>query len=523
MSLPDDDPDDVSAESLPVKGLTRHALKGIFWLFSSSSAQSVLNVLITALLARLLTPADFGLVAAAMVIVGLTEIFQMAGIGPGLVQRQNLNESHVRTGFTISLLFGCAMIGLIWLLAPLIAHFFNMPDLARVLRVMAFVFPLHAVSVISRNLMQRALLFKRMAGLDVIAYLIGYGGAGVMLAWNGWGVWALVAAHLAYALVQAVLLYLVQPHSLVLQCDRQAMKDLVYSAGGFTAAHMLTYSAGKMDSLVTGRWLGSDALGGYNRALAIAQVMVRVPMEVLNRVLFPSFAKVQQDRTRLARAVERAVGVTTLLILPVSVGAFILADEIVAILLGKQWGATVWPLRILSWSMLFNMLGRMSSIIARSCGDVYRLSIRQGLYAVSMFLGAWAGQFYGLKGVAVGVTLAFGARALMGVHQCVILRVLTWRGWFSLTIGALSPAFFVAVCAGGVAWMCRFWGLHPLATLFLVGGVAAISFVAYLLFGPTRFVGRNVAWCLRYVNEYWPTAFIGKRLRGDATKLSEED
>ncbi len=511
MQYFDDNTDAVTGR--PPGGLIRNAMTGMFWLFTSAGAQSVLNLFITAILARLLTPSDFGLVAAAMVVIGLSEVFQLAGIGPVLVQRRELRAEHIRTGFTFSLLLGIMMIGIIWWLAPPLARFFQMPELVAILRVMAFVFPIHTVSVVSRNLIQRSLKFRKMAGIDVAAYVIGYGGVGLTLAWLGWGVWALVAAHLASATAQALFLYIVQPHRMVPQLDAVALKELLSSAGGFTLAEFLSYTARRVDRLVTGRWLGSEMLGVYSRALSITHVLIRLPARVMGHVLFPSFAKVQHDRERLARVFQHALGVMSLLILPVSVVTLILADEMVSVLLGGQWVDTVWPLRILSVSMLFSMQSRICNIVARSCGDVYRLSVRQAFHAAAMFVGAWGGHFHGVRGVAVGVTLAFALNTLVALQQCVALQVLTWRRWGALTLESLVPSLIIAAWAAFWAWLFRGWGIPPFFTLSLVLGLAVVAFALLLLVGPPRWVGRNGGWFLHYMNTFRAIPYVRDRSR----------
>src|SRR3990172_3681802 len=138
--------------NLDSQSMTDRTLRGFFWTSTGTGIQVLLRVAILAVMARLLTPSDFGLVAAASVLVSFSEIFSGFGMVPVMVQRPTLEVRHVRTGFTLSLLLGVLLAGLTWLLAPAIAGFFRMNELTPVLRVMVLVFPFHSASIISGSL-----------------------------------------------------------------------------------------------------------------------------------------------------------------------------------------------------------------------------------------------------------------------------------------------------------------------------------------------------------------------------------
>src|SRR5262245_39711172 len=131
------------------RGLAHSTLSGLFWMAMGAGAQGFFQLLVMVVLARLLTPADFGIVSATMVVVGFSTIFSQLGVGPAVVQHPELGTVHLRTGFTLSALFGMGMTFLIWAITPEIAAFFRMEDLVPVVRVMATVFTLQGVSVVS--------------------------------------------------------------------------------------------------------------------------------------------------------------------------------------------------------------------------------------------------------------------------------------------------------------------------------------------------------------------------------------
>ncbi|HEY4673724.1 MAG TPA: lipopolysaccharide biosynthesis protein, partial [Nitrososphaerales archaeon] len=302
--------------NLDSQSITDRTLRGFFWTSTGTGIQVLLQVAVLAVLARLLTPSDFGLVAAASVVVSFSEIFSWFGMAPVVVQRPTLEARHVRTGFTLSLLFGVLLAGLIWLLAPAIASSLRMNELTPVLRVMVLVFPFHGASTISGCLLLRELRFRCLVKISVVSYALGYGVVGVSLAFMNFGVWALVGGSLARSVLGCIILLLVQPHQKKPQIDRDALKELMYFGGGFTIYRIFNYFALEGDNLVVGRWLGTGALGLYGRAYQLMAMPAGLYGQVVDSVLFPVIAKMQNETERLATAYRRGVALTALLVLP---------------------------------------------------------------------------------------------------------------------------------------------------------------------------------------------------------------
>jgi hypothetical protein len=182
----------------------------------------------------------------------------------------------------------------------------------------------------------------------------------------------------------------------------------------------------RADQLVVGRWLGAEALGIYGRAYCFVGMPANLFGTVVDRVIFPAMAVVQ-DRQKLAEAYSRAVGLVALTTIPLSAVLFALAPEIVRILLGPHWDSVVTPFRILVTVLIFRTSYKMSDSLARATGAVYRRAWRQWLYAGAVFLGAWLGQFWGTAGVA-------GVAALCNLPDASLKPAcVSWLPWLSFT------------------------------------------------------------------------------------------
>src|SRR5262249_39356937 len=186
--------------------MSRPAVGHMAWVAWGSAAVALLKVLVLVILTRLLGPADFGLVSAALVVITFSLNFSQLGLGPALVQRPDLTPRHISSAFYASVGFGFLVAAIIWVGSPLIAQFFRMEHLTPVVRALSLVFPITGVSMVSESLLQRELRFRELANRDIYAYGIGYGLVGVVLALLGWGVWALVLAQVAQATVRTAVL-----------------------------------------------------------------------------------------------------------------------------------------------------------------------------------------------------------------------------------------------------------------------------------------------------------------------------
>jgi O-antigen/teichoic acid export membrane protein len=486
----------------PVRGLTQSTLQGLFWMSLGTGVQSFLQVTVLVILARLLTPVDFGVVAAAMVVIGFSSIFSQLGVGPAIVQRQVLETTHLRTAFTMSVSLGMLLMGVIWSSAYAISAFFRVDQLAPAVKALSLVFLLQSVSVVAESLLQRHLLFRYLASLDVIAVAVGFAGIGVSLALLGCGVWALVGAHLGQAFVKTVLLLRAQPHPKRLLIDRQAFAELMFFGGGFTVARVANYLAGQGDNLVVGRALGAYALGLYGRAYQLMAVPAMLLGQVLDRVLFPALARVQHDRNRLAKTYRRAIALVATVILPTSIIAFLLANQLVEVLLGPQWNDAVVPFQILAAGMLFRTSYKLSDCITRATGAVYRRAWRQTIYAILVLAGASGGQHWGLPGVAFGVLCAIAINFLLMAQLSLSITGLTWREFWA----AHRPALTLAVTLGAevhfLATTISHSTSYPIIVLITV--IVCSSLLLWFLFRflPDIFLGEEGIWMVRTLATY---------------------
>ena len=480
----------------PASSLTHQVMGGLLWTAGGKGAFVVLQLGVVLVLARLLTPTEFGVAGAALVVLQFSSIFSQLGFGPALVQRGSLEERHVRTAYTCSFLLGVALAAVVYASSSLIASFFRMPDLEPLLRAVAWIFPARGLGTVSLSLLQRERRFQWLATVEVVTYAVGYGLVATVLAWRGLGAWALVVGQLVQVAIQTALTLLARPPASLPVPDWQSFRELVYFGGGVTVSRVSSYVAANGDNLVVGRWLGAEALGLYGRAYVLMAQPARMFGLILDQVLFPVLSGVQADTRRLAAGFRRGVALVASLILPVSVAFTVFAPELVNLLLGPGWSGVVLPFRVLALAMLFRASHPVSDSLSRAVGAVYERAWRHTAYALLVLVGSWIGQHWGLTGVALAIAGALAVNFLLMAQLTLKLTSMTWSDFAQAHYPSLAGAALFAASTCGLRLVGELIGLSGTGLMVFAGGTAVVLQVLMIRAAPRRLLGAEGLWML---------------------------
>jgi PST family polysaccharide transporter len=489
----------------------------MLWTFSGTGIQLIAQLVVLMALGRLLTPTDFGLMGAAAVVIAFSQIVSQMGVGPAMIQRRELQPTHVRVAVTLSCILGLLLGAAVYFGAPAISAFYRMPELEPVLQAIAFLFPLDGMNTVAKSLLTRQLRFRLLVGIEVGSYIVGYGVVGVLLAWKGYGVWALVLATLSQVTLRTLVMYLVTRHPARPSLNLRASRDLLSFGIGHSMAQLGTVLSQQGDNLVVGRWLGASALGIYGRAYNLMVLPAGAFGKIVNRVLFPVMAQVQDEPQRLAGAYERALAIVALVSLPISAFLWVVAPEFIPVLLGPAWTSVVLPFRLFTVGLWFRMSGKISDVCASAAGAVYTRAMLQALYAVLVVLGALVGQRWGIGGVAVAVSIAMGINWLT---MAALSRKVTGLPW-STFVRAQVPGAVLAVLLGGsvllVAKAARAADLGNILVLLVTALTAMLVTFAVSRLRPEIFLGSHGAWASRQAEKFLRQGLRGIGLRRSAT------
>ena len=388
------------------KSLGQHVKHGVKWSGAELIVRFGLRIVVLAILARLLTPEDFGVFAAAMTVIELLLPLSTLSLEHALVQQKNLSEGALSMVSSIALGLASALTLLVIATAHLITHVYDDPKIAELLSALAYSIPAAALSGILLSILRQRLAF---AELSIVAF-VGFTIASlvtVAMAYQGYGVWSLVAGYYVQVIAPVLLaLYWVRPrfHKPVWDTDAQSMLRF---GSGQTLSSILSYWALQGDYVVIGRMLGTASLGFYTRAYQLVSVVPTIFARIQSTVLFPTFSRFDTRSIEFGERFVKGVEGLAVLTLPICAGALVFAPEIVALLLGPGWEQVVLPLKVLSGGIFFRSAQSLSASVIMARGQVFALSICQAIYAVLIVGGALIGaNLAGITGVAASTLAA---------------------------------------------------------------------------------------------------------------------
>ena len=353
--------------------LSRRTAHGALWGYGAFASSKALTLVATAILARLLTPAEFGVVGFATVAITYLSIAQDLGLAGALIHRRENADRAAHVVFSWNLVLGVVLFLVGMLTAPLAARFFDEPEAASLMRVLSVTFLIAPLGSVHLVLLQKELDFRRKMFHDVGGALV-KGAASVVLAVAGFGVWALVLGHVAGALVTVVLAWVVVKWRPRLAFDRDLTRSLLAYGLPLFVVDLIYVVTGNIDYLIVGRVLGATALGIYTLAYRIPELLVLGVVSVLSRTMFPAFTKARDSMSSLRRGFAASIRYVVIFTTPICVGLFVVAKPLVLVMLGEDWLEVVPVLRVLA---TFAWVRSMMS----NDGDVYKAMGRPGFLA----------------------------------------------------------------------------------------------------------------------------------------------
>lgn len=304
-----------------------------------------------AVMARLLDPVDFGLVAIANVSLRFFSYFAQMGIAPAIIQKPKLEEGDIAAALTVSLGISSLFLGLAQVTAPLFEIFFQMTGLCSVIRVLSLNFIIGGFSAVSVGLMQRNTAFRALSMVEVISYISGYGIVGLGAAFHEFGVWALVAAFMTQTTLTALLSYAVIRHPLSFRHSAEQRRHFFSYGGRYSVIGFIEFLTSNLDALVLGKILGAAPAGYYNRALLLANLPVQQPANILTKALFPIMSSIGDQHDKQIISLQLSTLLVGSYAFAVGAGICIAAPDIVTVLLGRKWLDTIPILEMLAWSV----------------------------------------------------------------------------------------------------------------------------------------------------------------------------
>jgi len=388
--------------------LTTKAVRGLGWAGVSQVIRLLLQFGIMALLARLISPKEFGLIAMVVVFTNLVSVFSDFGLTAALVQHKELTEKHLSSSFWLNIIAGLILCLIMIGAAPAIARFYNEPKLTFITMTLGATFFISSFGIVQMAIFTRQLDFKNLAIVEITAVVIS-GTITVILALAGFGVWSLVWQQVIFSFATVVFLWLFSKWRPEFSFQWQRIKELLGFGLNLTGFNLLNYFHRNMDHLLIGRFLGSAPLGFYDLAYRVLLFPLGNISSAIGRVMFPTLSIIQGDKAKVRYAYLQATRYIAMVSFPLMLGLAILAPQFVPAIFGPQWGRSVLLVQILALVGLVQSIGTTVGWIYQSQGRTDIL-FRWGLFSVVIFAAAF---IIGLRWDVEGLTIAYAIAELL--------------------------------------------------------------------------------------------------------------
>jgi PST family polysaccharide transporter len=460
--------------------LKRKSVRGGFVVVAAQGAKVLLQTGTLILLARLLSPDDFGLMGMVATLTGFLSLFRDAGLSAATVQRREVTHEQISTLFWINLAFGAGLAASTMLLAPAVVRFYGEPRLYWITMVAGTVFLFSGLTAQHGALITREMRFATQARIDLTALAVS-SAVGVIMAFLGWRYWSLVWMGLVSSVVTAAGVLLAVPWAPGPPRRGAGVRSILRFGGLATCNSILVYLAWNSQNILLGRVWGTHALGLYGRAFQLATLPVEQFASALSGVAISGLSAMQDDADRLSRSFLRGYSLLLSATIPIAIACPLFADEIIHVLLGPKWVEVAPIFRLLAPTSLVFALANPLSWLVIATGRVGRAVGITAATTPVVIVGILLGLSHGPTGVAMGYSVAMVLILFPITAWAKHGTGITWSDLWNVTRRPLLAGLLACVIGFG-AKITFAGGLAPILVLALgvglVFGVYACALVA---------------------------------------------
>lgn len=363
-------------------------IKNFFWRFAERVGAQGVRVIVELVLARLLLPDDYGLIALVTVFITILNVFVDSGLGNALIQKKDVDDLDYSSVFWFNIVWCYALYGLLFLTSPLFAQFYGRSELTSVLRVLGLQVVISGVKNVQQAYVSRTMQFKRFF-FATLGGTIGAAVIGIWMAYHGYGVWALVAQQLFNTLVDTVILWITVKWRPVWKFSFLRLKKLFSYGWKLLVSSLLETVYTEIRQLIIGRFYSSSDLAYYNRGRQFPSLFIMNVNSSINSVLFPTMSKEQDDRKRLKAMTRRSIQISTYIMAPMMMGLTFVGTPFVRLILTEKWLPCVPFMRIFCITFMFYPIhtANLNAIKAMGRSDLFlKLEIVKKIVGLTLLL-----------------------------------------------------------------------------------------------------------------------------------------
>ena len=316
--------------------IKKKVFSGMIWAFGEQFAAQAVSFILSVILARLLMPDEYSTITMVLVFINIANVFVTNGFGEALVQRKNATDEDFTTVFYCSLAVAVFLYSVLYITAPLIATFYDSPELALVLRVLSLKLPIASINSIQRAYVQKNMQFKKFF-FSTLGGTILSGVLGIFMAYKGFGVWALVAQYMSNSCVATIVMFFTVRWKPKLIFCKSSAKELIKYAWKLTAASLINTVYNELRSLIIGKKYSSSDLAYYNKGNHIPSLAITNINSAISTVIFPAMSQCNNAPNRLKAITRRSMKVAAFVIFPVMGGIIGVGESLIRLLLTEKW------------------------------------------------------------------------------------------------------------------------------------------------------------------------------------------
>lgn len=470
--------DDVAQGSAPA--LERGFYSGTAWLLVQQVLTRTINFFSGIVIARLLTPLDFGLMNLATTFSNLVMAVGNIGVGHFLVYQREEKQEYLTAGFWLGMTASLGLFLIQVIVAPLVAAFYGTPIVAPVMIVLGITFFLIApLGGIHQAVLQKRMEYRRLIIPQIVMTLVGTG-LTIFLAALGWGVWSLALPGLVAFPLGVAVTWMMCDFRPSFQLHRQYWGEIFRYGRNVLGSELVTFVNNNADYILIGKLLGATRLGFYSFAYAQSMMIVALMMGVFSQVVFPIFARLQNHQEELRAAYFRFLRRAAAVMIPLALLQMIVAEEFIGFLYSEKWTDAITPFRFLllyavGRSLALGAMELLNAVGRPDLGFKYSLAMAP-VFTTAVILGTR----WGIVGVAAATGIVFGGSQLILVGLVLGLFRWRWAAYAEAIRPALQTAAAVALASAAVRLLAKQQGAAEAMTLLLTLGAGGVTHLVML-------------------------------------------
>lgn len=453
-------------------------IKGILWSAIDKVGVKAIAFIVSIVIARILTPSDYGVVGMILVFIAIANIFIDSGMSQALVQRKNRTASDLSTAFYFNVIVSVICYLILFLCAPLIARFYNVDELSTILRVLGLNIIISAFATVQRANLIASIDFRTIAFVNVSAVILS-GVVGIWMAYSGYGVWSLVGQQMTSIGTSTLVYWLYGKWYPTTSFSIDSFKRLWNFGSKLLATGLVSTIMREIYSIAIGKVYRSVELGYYTRAVQTSDMVAMTSNEVINAVTFPVLSSLQDNREQMLAVYGKMLGMTAFFIFPIMTGLAVVASPFISVLLTDKWLPAV-PL--LQWLCLARMFTPISSLNMNILNAIGRSDLYMKLDFSKLPLTL----------ITMAITIPLGVEAIVignfiWTIICYFMNAYLPGKLFNFGIKAQFRIFYKIAIATAImdfiVWSSVYLLDYKIAQLMIgiIVGIASYIFISYLL------------------------------------------